>query len=98
MLTIDPWKTKNGRQLNKEAIAQIGQVGVDAVAPGVAEGFYLLRFTGDVAGIAHHERGHEFGGLKPLGDRTDATQRKRKFSDSRMQRILCLSVAYAVSF
>ena len=27
-----------------------------------------------MAGIAHHERGHEFGGLKPLGDRTDATQ------------------------
>ena len=29
-----------------EPVAEVGEVGVDAVAPGVAEGFDLLRFTG----------------------------------------------------
>ena len=31
-----------------QAVAQIGQVGVDAVAPGVAEGFDLLGLAADV--------------------------------------------------
>jgi hypothetical protein len=35
-----------------EAVAQVGEVGVDAVAPGVAEGFDLLRLAGDVFGSA----------------------------------------------
>ena len=37
---------------NGKAVAQIGQVAVDAVAPGVAEGFDLLGFAGDVGGVA----------------------------------------------
>ena len=35
-----------------EAVAQVGQVGVDAVAPGVAEGLDLLGLAGDVVGLA----------------------------------------------
>jgi hypothetical protein len=35
-----------------EAVAQVGEVAVDAVAPGVAEGFDLLRLAGDVVGVA----------------------------------------------
>src|SRR5206468_4248607 len=35
-----------------QAVAQIGQVGVDAVAPGVAEGFDLLGLAGDVVLVA----------------------------------------------
>ena len=35
-----------------QPIAQVGQVGVDAVAPGVAEGLDLLRLAGDVVGLA----------------------------------------------
>ena len=35
-----------------EAIPQVGEVAVDAVAPGVAEGFDLLGLAGDVVGLA----------------------------------------------
>ena len=35
-----------------QSVAQVGQVRVDAVAPGVAEGFDLLGLAGDVAGVA----------------------------------------------
>ena len=35
-----------------EAVAEVGEVAVDAVAPGVAEGFDLLRLAGDVVGLA----------------------------------------------
>ena len=35
-----------------EAVAEVGKIAVDAVAPGVAEGFDLLRLAGDVAGVA----------------------------------------------
>ena len=35
-----------------EAVAQVGEVAVDAVAPGVAEGFDLLGLAGDVVGLA----------------------------------------------
>ena len=35
-----------------EPVAQVGEVAVDAVAPGVAEGFDLLRLAGDVVGVA----------------------------------------------
>ena len=35
-----------------EPVAQVGEVAVDAVAPGVAEGFDLLRLAGDVVGLA----------------------------------------------
>ena len=34
-----------------EAVAQVGQIGVDAVAPGVTEGLYLLRLSGDVFAV-----------------------------------------------
>ena len=37
---------------DSQSVAEIGEVAVDAVAPGVAEGFNLLRFARDVAGIA----------------------------------------------
>ena len=36
---------------NSEAVTKVGEVAVDAVAPGVAEGFDLLRLAGDVAGV-----------------------------------------------
>ena len=35
-----------------EPVAQVGEVAVDAVAPGVAEGFDLLGLAGDVVGLA----------------------------------------------
>ena len=35
-----------------ESVAEVGEVGVDAIAPGVAEGFDLLGFAGDVIGLA----------------------------------------------
>ena len=35
-----------------EPVAQVGQVAVDAVAPGVAERLDLLRLAGDVVGVA----------------------------------------------
>ena len=35
-----------------EPVPQVGEIAVDAVAPGVAEGFDLLRLAGDVADIA----------------------------------------------
>ena len=35
-----------------EAVAKVGEVGVDAVAPGVAEGFDLFGLAGDVVGVA----------------------------------------------
>jgi hypothetical protein len=37
---------------NGETVAEVGEVGMDAVTPGVAEGFDLLRFAGDVVGLA----------------------------------------------
>jgi hypothetical protein len=37
---------------DSEPIPQVGEVAVDAVAPGVAEGFDLLRLAGDVVGLA----------------------------------------------
>ena len=40
-----------------EAVAQVGEVGVDAIAPGVAEGFDLLRFAGDVRACRPSHRG-----------------------------------------
>ena len=35
-----------------EPVPQVGEVAVDAVAPGVAEGFDLLGLAGDVVGLA----------------------------------------------
>lgn len=35
-----------------QAVAQIGEVGVDAVAPGVAEGLHLFRLARQVVGLA----------------------------------------------
>src|SRR2546425_517890 len=35
-----------------EAVAEVGEVAVDAVAPGVAEGLDLLGLARDVAGVA----------------------------------------------
>ena len=35
-----------------EAVAEVGKVTMDAVAPGVAEGFDLLGLAGDVVGVA----------------------------------------------
>ena len=37
---------------DSETVAEVGEVAVDAVAPSVAEGFNLLRFAGDVVGLA----------------------------------------------
>src|ERR1017187_10642423 len=37
---------------DSESVTKVGEVAVDAVAPGVAEGFDLLRLAGDVAGVA----------------------------------------------
>ena len=37
---------------HSEAVAEISEVAVDAVAPSVAEGLYLFWFTGDVLDIA----------------------------------------------
>ena len=34
-----------------QPIPQVGEVAVNAVAPGVAEGFDLLRLAGDVTGV-----------------------------------------------
>src|SRR3546814_5294604 len=43
-----------GQQIPRhgEPVAQISEVAVDAVAPGVAKGFDLLGFAGDVVGVA----------------------------------------------
>ena len=35
-----------------EAVTEVREIAVDAVAPGVAESFDLLRLAGDVAGVA----------------------------------------------
>jgi hypothetical protein len=37
---------------NRETVTQIGEIAMDTVAPGVAEGFDLFRLSGDVAGVA----------------------------------------------
>ena len=43
-----------GQQVSgdSEAVAQIGEVGVDAIAPGITKGFDLFRFAGDMTGVA----------------------------------------------
>ena len=57
-----------------EAVAQVGQVGVNAVAPGVAEGLDLLGFAGDVVAVAvaHVAAG---GGPLEVGVELDAVGR-----------------------
>ena len=47
-----------GEQIARDGqpVAQIGQVGVDAVAPGVAEGADLLRLAGDVVLVCRPSR------------------------------------------
>ena len=37
---------------NRKTIAEVGEITVNAVAPRVAECFYLLRLAGDVVGFA----------------------------------------------
>ncbi|EME67985.1 hypothetical protein H261_20749 [Paramagnetospirillum caucaseum] len=56
---------------NSQAISQIGQIGVDAVPPCVAEGSDLLRFAGDVVLVAvlHIAAG---GGPLEIGIELDA--------------------------
>ena len=46
--------TRLGEQIarDSEAVAEVGEVAVDAVAPSVAEGFDLLRLARDVVGVA----------------------------------------------
>jgi hypothetical protein len=57
-----------------QPVAQVGEVGVDAVAPGVAEGFDLLRLARDVVGVAvlHVAAG---GGPLEVGVELDAVGR-----------------------
>ena len=57
-----------------EAVAQVGQVGVDAVAPSVPESPDLLRLAGDVGGVAvpHVAAG---GGPLEVGVEADAVGR-----------------------
>ena len=47
-------RTRLGQQIagDGEPIAEVGEIAVDAVAPGVAKGFDLLRLAGDVVGLA----------------------------------------------
>ena len=42
-----------GQQVARDGqpVAQVGEVGVDAVPPGVAEGLHLLRLAGDVVAL-----------------------------------------------
>ena len=65
-----------GQQIARhgQAVAQVGEVGVDAVAPGVAEGLDLLRLARDVIGlsIAHVAAG---GGPLKVGVELDAVGR-----------------------
>src|SRR5262245_22242808 len=46
--------TRLGEQIASygEAVAEVSEIAVDAVAPSVAEGFDLLRLAGDVVGLA----------------------------------------------
>jgi hypothetical protein len=66
----------SGQQIpgDRQSIAQVGQVGVDAVAPGVAERLDLLRLAGDVLGLAvlHVAAG---GGPLEVGVEFDAVRR-----------------------
>ena len=57
-----------------QAVAQIGQVGVDAVAPGVPKSLHLLGLAGDVLGLAvlHVAAG---GGPLEVGIELDAVGR-----------------------
>ena len=48
-----------------QAVAQVGEVGVDAVPPGVAEGLDLLRLAGDVLGLAVLDVAAGGGPLEP---------------------------------
>jgi hypothetical protein len=43
-----------GQQIPRhgQPVAQVGQVGMDAIAPGVAKRLDLLRLAGDVVGVA----------------------------------------------
>ena len=57
-----------------QAVTQVGQVGVDAVAPGVAKGLHLLRLAGDVLGLAVLH-GVTSGGPLEVGVELDAVGR-----------------------
>ena len=68
--------TRLGQQVagHGESVAQVGQVGVDAVAPGVPEGLDLLRLPRDVqaVAVAHIAAG---GGPLEVGVEPDAVGR-----------------------
>ena len=57
-----------------EAVAEVGEVAVDAVAPGVAEGFDLFGFAGDVFGFAVFDIAAGGGPLE-VGIELDAVRR-----------------------
>ncbi len=69
-------RARIGQQIPRhgQPVAQIGQVGMNAVAPGIAEGFDLLRLAGDVVGVAifHVAAG---GGPLEVGVEFDAVGR-----------------------
>src|SRR5581483_11993546 len=48
---------------HRKPVAQIGEVAMDAIAPGVAEGFHLFRFTGNLIDLAIR---HGAAGSAPL--------------------------------
>ena len=51
---LDEDRTRISQQIARDGktVAQVGQIGVDAVAPGVAEGFDLFGLAGDVVDLA----------------------------------------------
>ena len=57
-----------------EAVAEVSEVAVDAVAPGVAEGFDLFGFAGDVFGFAVFDVAAGGGPLE-VGIELDAVRR-----------------------
>ena len=48
---MEPLSVRRSRATVR-AVAQVGEVAVDAVAPRIAERLHLLRFAGDVVGFA----------------------------------------------
>ena len=50
---LDKDRARLGQQIagDGEAVAQVGEVGVDAIAPGIAEGAHLFRFAGDMVSL-----------------------------------------------
>ena len=73
---LDEYGAGFGEQLagGGQAVAEVGEVRVDAVAPGVAEGFDLFGFAGDVLWVAVRDVS---AGSRPLevGVEADAVRR-----------------------